>query len=49
MNNENVIEMYMCEVNGIFLRPDQLYIFRVDPNCEKCKKLDVYREDENDD
>lgn len=36
--NEGVTEMQLCEPPHIFLRPNQLYIFTVDPNCEKCKE-----------
>ena len=35
--NEEVIEMGLCEVPHIMLRPDQLYRFVVMPDCEKCK------------
>ena len=38
----SVIEMGLCEVEHIMLRPNQLYRFVVMPDCEKCKALDVY-------
>ena len=38
----SVIEMGLCEVQHIMLRPNQLYRFVVMPDCEKCKALDVY-------
>lgn len=41
---EHIIEMYICEVDHIILQPNQLYRFLIHPNCEKCKKLDVYKE-----
>jgi len=36
------IELGLCEVEHIMLRPNQLYRFIVMPGCEKCKALDVY-------
>jgi len=37
-----VIEMNICEVEHIVLRANKLYRFLIDPNCEKCKKMNVY-------
>jgi hypothetical protein len=34
---QNVIEMYVCEINRLVLHTDQLYRFSVDPTCEACK------------
>lgn len=31
-----VVEMRLCEVPMVMLRPNQDYRFTVDPNCEKC-------------
>lgn len=31
-----VIEMNLCEIDQVFLKPDQLYVFRLDPACEDC-------------
>lgn len=31
--------MYLCETQFLALHPDQLYVFRVHPGCEKCRKL----------
>lgn len=31
-----VQEMRLCEVKHVFLKPDQLYYFTVDPNCGAC-------------
>lgn len=33
------MEMALCEQDGVSLRPDQPYIFRVLPGCEKCAAL----------
>ena len=38
----SVIEMGLCEVEHVMLRPNQLYRFIVMPGCEKCRALDVY-------
>jgi hypothetical protein len=38
----SVIEMGLCEVEHVMLRPNQLYRFIVMPGCDKCKALDVY-------
>jgi len=38
----SVIEMGLCEVEHVMLRPNQLYRFTVMPGCDKCKSLDVY-------
>jgi hypothetical protein len=34
---DDVIEMGLCEVPHISLRPDQLYRFVVMPGCAKCE------------
>jgi hypothetical protein len=36
---ETVIEMGLCEVDHIMLRPNRLYRFVVMPNCKKCEEL----------
>lgn len=33
---DDVVEMGICEVPHIMLRPDQLYRFVVMPGCKKC-------------
>ncbi len=33
------IELGLCEVEHIFLKPNQLYVFVVIPDCEKCAQL----------
>jgi len=38
MNNE-IIEMALCEVDHVMLRPNRLYRFIVMPNCPACEKL----------
>jgi hypothetical protein len=38
----SVTVMGLCEVEHVFLRPNQLYRFVVMPGCDKCKALDVY-------
>jgi hypothetical protein len=30
------VEMFICEIEHLFLHPDQLYIFRVNPDCDAC-------------
>lgn len=46
---ENVCEMALCEVEHLFLRPDQLYRFVVMEGCDRCKKLaEVYETVTND-
>lgn len=32
-------EMRLCEQDHVVLRPNQLYIFTVDPNCPHCVKI----------
>ena len=32
-------EMYLCATEHIFLRPNQLYMFKVADGCERCKKM----------
>jgi hypothetical protein len=39
MNEEKVIEIALCEVDWIFLRPNQLYRFVPIPGCEACQLL----------
>jgi hypothetical protein len=34
----DVLEMRLCEVAHLILRPNQKYIFTVDPTCEGCVK-----------
>lgn len=34
-----VVELALCEVPHLFLRPNQLYRFTVRPGCPKCAKL----------
>lgn len=29
-------EMALCEINALILHPDQCYVFRAHPGCEKC-------------
>ena len=39
LKNENlghVVEMYICEIAHIILHPNQQYIFRTHPTCQKC-------------
>jgi hypothetical protein len=33
---QGVTYMRLCEVPHLFLRPDRLYYFTVDPNCPAC-------------
>lgn len=36
---EPPFEMLLCETDRIILKPNQLYIFRVDPDCKRCNEL----------
>ncbi len=42
-DESDCIEMGLCEVKHVMLRPNQLYRFVVMPGCKKCEKLDVYK------
>jgi len=41
-DDDKVIEMNICEYEHLVLRANRLYRFRIDPNCEKCKRMNVY-------
>lgn len=34
------MELMLCEQRHIILKPDQPYIFRVDPTCKQCLELE---------
>jgi hypothetical protein len=34
----DVVEMRICEIQHLFLKPNQKYIFTVDETCEGCVK-----------
>lgn len=36
--DETVVEMRICEIPHLFLKPNQKYVFTVDPKCESCVK-----------
>lgn len=36
------LEMRICELPHIILKPNQPYIFTVDPNCDKCRASAAY-------
>ena len=36
---EEVTEMFLCETERLFLRPNQLYRFKVSPDCKRCREL----------
>jgi hypothetical protein len=36
---EDVCEMWLCEQRFLALKPNQLYRFTVDENCDACKAL----------
>lgn len=38
-NMDDVLEMFLCETERVILKPNQLYRFNVDPNCDRCKYL----------
>ena len=47
-SKEVIHVMGICEVDHVFLRPNQLYRFEVIEGCEKCKKLaEVYEKVDN--
>lgn len=33
---DEVIELRLCEAKQLALKPNQLYIFTIDPNCREC-------------
>lgn len=33
------MEMRICELRHVILRPNRAYVFTVDPNCEKCREV----------
>lgn len=33
---DDVMEMRLCEVKHVFIRPNKKYVFTVDPTCEAC-------------
>jgi len=35
---EKVQEMRLCEANRVFLKPDTIYTFTVDPKCRACRE-----------
>ena len=43
--SDKVIEMGLCEIEHTLFRPGILYRFVVMPDCEKCKALDVYKDE----
>lgn len=38
VNNTLATEMRICEVNHIYLRPNQVYVFTVSEDCAACKE-----------
>jgi len=36
--DDTVVEMRICEIQHLFLKPNQKYVFTVDPTCESCVK-----------
>ena len=42
----DVVEMALCETQHLFLRPDQLYVFRVVAGCKECELLAKIYQDE---
>jgi hypothetical protein len=39
--NVDVCELFLCEQIKLVLRPNQLYKFKVDPNCKTCQELEA--------
>lgn len=36
--DDTVVEMRICEIPHLFLKPNQKYVFTVDQTCEGCVK-----------
>lgn len=36
---EKVLELRLCETERLILKPNRLYLFTVDPQCNRCCKL----------
>jgi len=36
--NPEPVEMYICEINHLILKPDVHYVFRFDPECKSCRR-----------
>lgn len=34
-------ELFLCEIPRTVLKPDRLYIFKVDPACDKCVRAEI--------
>lgn len=41
---EPVCELYLCEPEKLFLRPNTIYRFSVDPDCPRCVALGKHYE-----
>lgn len=39
-NVPETMEMFLCEQDKVILKPDQPYLFKVDPTCQKCLELE---------
>lgn len=42
---DGVMEMRICEIDHVVLKPNQTYVFTIDPNCEGCRSWNS-REDQ---
>ena len=40
MSDRKPFEMRICEIRHVILKPNQPYIFTVDPNCQKCREAE---------
>ena len=36
---QSALELKLCETEQLFLKPDVLYRFSVDPDCERCREI----------
>lgn len=42
--SRDVIELALCESEKLILKPNQLYFFRIHPDCLRCKELEKANE-----
>lgn len=45
-DDPELMEMMLCEQDAVILKADQPYVFKVDPTCKSCVKLEeTYKND----
>lgn len=37
--NEPICELWLCESRHLGLKPNQIYLFRINPDCADCKQV----------